>query len=76
MFTGIIEELGTISEIRQNSLGLDITIKATKIFDDLKIGDSVAINGCCQTVTAISNNKFCIQAIFETVQKTNFNSQK
>ena len=44
-----------IKSIKQNSLGIDLTIEADTIFSDLKIGDSVAINGCCQTVTNISN---------------------
>ena len=72
MFTGIIEEIGTIKSITQNSLGLDISIEANIIFDDLKLGDSVAINGCCQTVTNISGKTFTVQAVAETVNLTNF----
>lgn len=76
MFTGIVEELGEIKSITQNTLGLDLTIRASRIFDDLKLGDSVAINGCCQTVTKISNNEFSVQAVFETVNLTNFKNLK
>lgn len=76
MFTGIIEEIGTITSIKNNSLGLDIEISANNILEDLKLGDSVAINGCCQTVTNINNNKFTIQAVFETIKLTNFNEFK
>ena len=73
MFTGIVEEIGEIVAISKNTQGLDFDIKAEKIFDDLKIGDSVAINGCCQTVTRIKGNVFTVQAVFETVKLTNFN---
>ena len=76
MFTGIVEEIGIIKQIRNNSLGLDIDIQANEIFSDLKLGDSVAVNGCCQTVTKISNNIFSIQAVSETVNLTNFKDLK
>ena len=72
MFTGIVEEIGEIVSISKNTQGLDLTIRAKKIFDDLKIGDSVAINGCCQTVTQIKGDVFTVQAVFETVKLTNF----
>lgn len=76
MFTGIVEEIGIIKQIKNNSLGLDIDIQANEIFSDLKIGDSVSVNGCCQTVTKISNNIFSIQAVSETVNLTNFKDLK
>jgi len=72
MFTGIVEEIGIIKSIKPNSQGLDLTISAKIILDDLKLGDSVAINGCCQTVTNISENTFSVQAVAETVNLTNF----
>ena len=71
MFTGIVEELGEIESVKQNTNGLDFCVKAKKIFDDLKTGDSVAINGCCQTVTQIVEDKFYFQAVSETVKLTN-----
>ena len=76
MFTGIVEELGEIKSVRQNLEGLDFCIHAKKVLEDLKIGDSVAINGCCQTVTAIDGDEFCVQAVFETVKLTNFQHLK
>ena len=76
MFTGIVEELGTIKSIRANSQGLDIIVSADKIFDDLKVGDSVAINGCCQTVTSLWNKEFTVQAVNETVKLTTFKNIK
>ena len=76
MFTGIIEEIGTITSITPNTLGLDITVEASVVFDDLKLGDSVAINGCCQTVTQIKGKTFTVQAVAQTVNLTNFKNLK
>ncbi len=76
MFTGIVEELGIIKSIRANSQGLDIIVSADKIFDDLKVGDSVAINGCCQTITSLWNKEFTVQAVNETVKLTTFKNLK
>ncbi len=76
MFTGIIEEIGEIKSINKNDLGIDISIIAIKIFNDLKIGDSIAVNGCCQTITKISNNEFFIQAVWETLQLSNLQNLK
>ena len=76
MFTGIVEELGVIKSIRANSQGLDIVVGADKIFDDLKVGDSVAINGCCQTITSLWNKEFTVQAVSETVKLTTFRNLK
>ena len=76
MFTGIVEELGTIKSIRANSQGLDIIVSADRIFDDLKVGDSVAINGCCQTITSLWNKEFTVQAVNETVKLTTFKNLK
>lgn len=71
MFTGIIEEIGKIISIRKlGSGGIELEISANKIFDDLKIDDSVAINGVCQTVISIDNNNFSVQAVEETIKKT------
>ena len=72
MFTGIVEELGEIKSVEQKLEGLDFCICAQKILEDLKIGDSVAINGCCQTVTSINGSEFIVQAVSETVKLTNF----
>ncbi len=72
MFTGIVEEIGTIKSIKTNTLGLDICIEARKILEDINLGDSISVNGCCQTVTNISSNSFTVQAVVETVNLTNF----
>jgi riboflavin synthase len=70
MFTGIIETLGTVQEIRKNEDNYDITI-ASSITNELKIDQSVAHNGVCLTVVSISDSKYIVTAINETIQKTN-----
>jgi len=70
MFTGLVEELGTVEKISNKSGGLSIAISAEIIFDDLKIGDSVNVNGVCQTVVKIEGKLFEIDTISETLSKT------
>jgi riboflavin synthase len=70
MFTGIIETLGTVQEIRKNEDNYDITI-ASSITNELKVDQSVAHNGVCLTVVSISDSNYIVTAIKETIQKTN-----
>ncbi len=70
MFTGLIEEIGSIKKVKSIGGGIKIQISATKIMDDLKIDDSVSINGTCQTVVSLSNNSFDVEAVEETLIKT------
>src|SRR3989339_557444 len=72
MFTGIIEEVGKVSSLRKNSGIMEITIEAAKIFDDIKIGDSISISGVCLTVTLFKGNSFTVQAVEETISRTTF----
>ncbi len=66
MFTGIVEEIGAVKNTAPDSL----QIGAEKIFDDLKPGDSVAVNGICLTVTVISQNTFNVDVMPETLRRT------
>lgn len=70
MFTGIIETLGVIEEIRKEEDNLHITISSS-ITNELKIDQSVAHNGVCLTVVGIQNEKYTVTAIKETILKTN-----
>lgn len=54
MFTGIVEETGSIEEIKRGRNSAVLTIKASKVLENTKIGDSIAVNGICLTVTGIS----------------------
>lgn len=71
MFTGIIEELGKVRAIRKSSAGAELTITASKTMDDLKIGDSIAINGVCLTITSVDEKGFQADVMPETLKKTN-----
>lgn len=70
MFTGIIETLGIIKDLKKENDNLHITVSST-ITHELKIDQSVAHNGVCLTVVAIDNDTFTVTAIKETIQKTN-----
>jgi riboflavin synthase len=70
MFTGIIETLGTIQEIKKEKDNLHITINSS-ITAELKIDQSVSHNGICLTVVAITDSSYTVTAINETIQKTN-----
>jgi riboflavin synthase len=67
VFTGIVEELGTVKERD----GGRFTFGATTVLEDLKIGDSVAVNGCCLTVVEIGEGWWRADAVDETLQRTN-----
>jgi len=74
MFTGIIEELGQIKNIsRRNNVTLFV-IKADKILDDTKVGDSVSVNGVCLTVIKKETNSLTFEAIPGTLKVTNLGS--
>lgn len=70
MFTGIIETLGTIQELKKEKDNIHITIAAA-ITTELKIDQSVSHNGICLTVVAIKDNSYTVTAIDETIKKTN-----
>lgn len=71
MFTGLVEEKGTLKEKIPTGDGFQFTIEANEVISDLKIGSSIAVNGCCLTVVKINNNTFSVDTIEETLNKTN-----
>lgn len=73
MFTGIIEQLGTITAIRREDENVHFTVKA-EMTPELKIDQSVAHNGCCLTVVEIDKDEYVVTAILETLKKTNLNA--
>ncbi|TXD82705.1 riboflavin synthase [Subsaximicrobium wynnwilliamsii] len=73
MFTGIIEDLGTIRKLQQQQGNLQITLES-KITSHLKIDQSVAHNGVCLTVVDISDDLYTVTAINETLKKTNLSN--
>ncbi len=76
MFTGIIEEIGTVANIERGAKSSRITISAERIFDDLKIGDSVSVNGMCATAAEISGNTFTADIMAESMRRTNLGDLK
>ena len=72
MFTGIVEETGILKSIT----GSVITVECKKVLEGTKIGDSIAINGCCQTVAGLTSNTFSADVSEETFRITNFKTLK
>lgn len=70
MFTGIIEEVGSIDRIQNGIHSAVLYIKAKEILADVKIGDSIAVNGVCLTVTSLWDNKFSADIMHETLKRT------
>jgi riboflavin synthase len=70
MFTGLIEEMGTIRRIRDNLEGKRFEIGAKKVLTGLETGDSIAVDGTCLSVVSISNDSFTTQAVRETINRT------
>lgn len=67
MFTGIVEEVGSVAEASPGHL----TVSAATVLDDLKIGDSICVNGVCLTVTNVVAEKFSVDVVPETIRRTN-----
>ncbi|HET8809344.1 MAG TPA: riboflavin synthase [Flavobacteriaceae bacterium] len=73
MFTGIIEELGKVTELQQENGNLRITVE-TDFSSELKIDQSVSHNGVCLTVVSCGKNSYSVTAIEETLKKTNLHN--
>lgn len=76
MFTGLVAELGTVTALKPLKQSYNITVKANKVLDNLKIGDSVAVNGACLTVVKITGKEFTADVMPETVKLTNLRHLK
>ena len=72
MFTGIIEGLGTIRELRSAGPGKRLTVEADFFLDQTKIGDSIAVSGACLTAVALDGKRFQVDVSPETLAKTTF----
>ena len=70
MFTGIIEEVGTLLATRKASKSESLTIEAPYVLQDAKVGDSIAVNGICLTATSILGNTFTADVMAETMRRT------
>lgn len=70
MFTGIVEELGAIRAVRRGAASAVLSIGAAEVLSDLKIGDSVAVNGVCLTVTSLDDGGFTADVMHETLGRS------
>jgi len=74
MFTGIVREIGTVRSVRRIPGGLRPWIAAGKVLKDIRAGDSIALDGVCQTVVAIEQDGFEVEVLPETLQRTTLGS--
>lgn len=70
MFTGIIEEIGTVERVKRGRHSAVLTIQAETVLDGTKIGDSIAVNGICLTVTALGGGSFSADVMHETLNRS------
>jgi len=76
VFTGIVEELGTVVKVRTGSEGGTLTIEAGKISPSLKTGDSIAVNGVCLTATGITEDRFACDLSSETLNRSSLGQSR
>lgn len=76
MFTGLIQEVGTVEIIKKSSASIILTVKADKVLNEVRIGDSIAINGACQTVIELNDSTFSVFVSAETLSVTTFSKFK
>ncbi len=72
MFTGIIEEIGTVRSVQKGAHSAKIAIRAQKVLEEAKIGDSIACDGICLTVTKLHEDAFEVDVMHETMDRTTF----
>lgn len=76
MFTGIIEELGILQKINRGADSAQLVIGARKILEDMRVGDSIAVNGVCLTVTVFAGRDFTADVMAETLSRTGLGQLK
>jgi riboflavin synthase len=76
MFSGIVEALGTVAELRMEPPGCRIIVRQAKIAAETKVADSICVNGCCLTVVEQNGDTFGFQAGPETLARTNLGELK
>lgn len=74
MFTGIVEETGTVRQIKNGAISAELKIEGKTIFSDIHLGDSIAVNGVCLTVTAFDKNTFTADVMHETLKRSSLGS--
>ena len=70
MFTGIVEELGVVARRDPSGAFQRLALRASQVLEDMKIGDSINIDGACQTVVEVSGGEFAVESVEETLRRT------
>ncbi|WP_395691657.1 riboflavin synthase [Nocardioides sp.] len=70
MFTGIVEELGTVAAVEDQGDAIRLTVRAATVLEDVALGDSIAVNGCCLTVATLGDGTWTADVMQETLDKT------
>jgi riboflavin synthase len=76
MFTGLIEEVGTVMDLRPNESAQRLEIAAPQLAGKVRLGDSVAVNGCCLTVTAREHERIGFDLLQESLDRTNLKAAR
>lgn len=76
MFTGIVEEIGSIKGISKGANSAVLTLSAKKVLEDVSLGDSIAVNGVCLTVTSYRQGEFTVDVMHETMDRSSLSSLK
>jgi riboflavin synthase len=74
MFTGIVEELGTVESLERQSDAVRLTVRAVTVLEDAALGDSISVNGCCLTVTDRTDETWTADVMAETLARTGLGS--
>jgi riboflavin synthase len=74
MFTGIVEELGTVRRLTHHATGAQMEVQASLVLEDIQVGDSIALNGCCLTVVQVGSESYAVDAVEETLRVTTLGS--
>jgi riboflavin synthase len=70
LFTGIVEEIGVIRSISRQGNGIELTIQAAKVLEDIRLGDSISVNGICLTTTHYDKHHFTVDVVPETMRRS------
>ncbi len=70
MFTGLVEEVGRVAEVRPGDEGARVSLRAPLVREGLAVGDSVSVNGACLTAVALAGDGFAVDAVAETLRRT------
>lgn len=76
MFTGIIEEVGTVMSVKSSANAMKLTIRAPKVTQDINMGDSIAVNGICLTACGLGRESFTVDVMGETLSRTSLKGSR